>query len=61
MGRSVGSKSGQVESSMDGCSSRSIGQFHNEHPEAARPPVTGETTGLTGSLPEGRHTGPDAG
>ena len=29
---------------------RRIGQFHNEHPEAARPPVTGETTGLTGSL-----------
>ena len=37
-----------------------IGQFNNEYPEAARPPVTGETTGLTGSLPEGRHTGPDA-
>jgi hypothetical protein len=34
---------------------RRIGQFHNEHPE------TGETTGLTGSLPEGWHTGPDAG
>jgi hypothetical protein len=29
-----------------------IEQFHNEHPEAARPPVTGEITNLARSLPE---------
>jgi hypothetical protein len=36
-------------------------QFHNEHPEAAMPLMTGETTDLAGSLPEGRHTRSDAG
>jgi hypothetical protein len=30
-----------------------IEQFHNEHLEASRPLVTGETTDLAGSLPEG--------
>ena len=34
-----------------------IEQFRNEYPEAVRPPMTGETTDLAGSLPEDRHTG----
>ena len=41
-----------------------IKPFHNEYSEAARPPVTGETTDLAGGLPEGRRdmqVGSDAG